>query len=195
MRSADAPPPFPPPTLAALAGTALFALFVSVPHLVGEHPWVPLLDSFNLALHEAGHPLVGLLSDRLSVYGGTLFQLLFPALVIGHFWRRRQPASLAVGAVWLGENLLNVAHYMADARAQLLPLVGGGEHDWTEIFSRWGVLEADTRVARFTAFIGWVVIVGALAWLATRWWRGRDAGDEPTPGAQADSRAPRAPPP
>lgn len=39
--------------------------------------------------------------------------------------------GLAMAWVWLGENLLNIARYLGDARAQVLPLVGGGEHDWT----------------------------------------------------------------
>ena len=41
--------------------------------------WVPILDSANLAFHEAGHPIFGLFSSRLMVYGGTLMQLLLPA--------------------------------------------------------------------------------------------------------------------
>jgi len=82
---------------------------------------VPILDSANLAIHEAGHPIVGLLGGRLMVYGGTLFQLLFPALVAFHFLRRGGAVGLAFGLVWLGENLLNVMRYMADARAHLQP--------------------------------------------------------------------------
>jgi hypothetical protein len=55
--------------------------------------------------------------------------------------------GFAVAGAWLFENLLNIARYMADARAQILPLVGGGEHDWTNIFSRWDVLASDTLIA------------------------------------------------
>ena len=69
---------------------------------------------------------------------------------------------------WLAENLWNIARYMADARAHELPLVGGGEHDWTEIFSRWGVLAHDTGVAGFTRTIGWVLMIVALVWLVRR---------------------------
>jgi len=43
--------------------------------------WVYVLDSANLVFHEAGHPLFGLLlGERITVYGGTLGQLVFPAV-------------------------------------------------------------------------------------------------------------------
>jgi len=71
--------------------------------------------------------------------------------------------------VWLGENLFNIARYMADARTRVLPLVGNGEHDWTEIFSRWGVLHLDYRIAGVTRGIGVVLVVGAIAWLYRLW--------------------------
>jgi len=95
--------------------------------------WIPILDSANLALHEAGHPLVGILSVRAAVYGGTLFQIIFPLAAAWHFHRTYNAGGVAASTVWLGENLLNIARYMADARAQELPLVGSGEHDWAEI--------------------------------------------------------------
>lgn len=158
-----------PVTLAGFLGVASFALLIVFARLKSGEGWVPILDSANLVIHEAGHPLVGIFSGHLAVYGGTLFQLLFPALVAWHFHRRGEAVGLAFGLVWLGESLLNVARYMADARAQLLPLVGGGEHDWTEILSRWGVLEADTRIAGFTAFLGWSLMLGALVWLFKHW--------------------------
>jgi hypothetical protein len=51
-----------PPVL----GIALLAGLLAA--MILTSGWVPLLDSANLALHEAGHPLVGLLSSRLEVY-------------------------------------------------------------------------------------------------------------------------------
>ncbi len=151
----------------ALASVVVFALVCLVFHLA--RGWVPLLDSANLAFHEAGHPLVGLVSNRLAVYGGTIFQLAFPVAAAWDFRRRGHVAGVAACGVWLGENLLNVARYMADARRQELPLVGGGDHDWTEIFSRWGLLAADTRVAGLTRVVAVAVMAASLAWLYRRW--------------------------
>ena len=159
---------------ALLAVTAFAALCLGV-HAFSDQGWVPVLDSFNLALHEAGHPLVGMFSDRLMVYGGTLFQLGFPLAVAWHFHRRDQAVGVAVAWVWLGENLLNVARYMADARAQVLPLVGDGEHDWTEILSRWGLLASDVRLAGLLRVVATLVMVGACVWLWRRWLESRDS--------------------
>ncbi|MBI5331260.1 MAG: hypothetical protein HZB71_11690 [Betaproteobacteria bacterium] len=160
-----------PVRLTGVLGVWLFFAAIVVLRLRSGEDWVPILDSANLVIHEAGHPLVGLFSSRLSVYGGALFQLLFPLLVVVHFLRRGEGVGAAVGGVWLGENLLNVARYMADARAQVLPLVGGGHHDWAEIFNRWDVLAADTTIAGLIAFFGWALMLAAPAWVTWVWWR------------------------
>lgn len=158
-----------PVTLPSLIAVAAFAGASLAFHCFGGDAWVPILDSANLAIHEAGHPLVGLFSHRASVYGGTIFQLAFPLAVAVHFARSGHTAGVAAGAVWLGESLLNVGRYMADARVQALPLAGGGDHDWAEIFSRWGVLHRETQVAGLTRALALALIVGAVAWLFRRW--------------------------
>lgn len=151
----------PVPHFAAMALTALSAWFIWA-HFFTTAQWVFLLDHANLALHEAGHPLVGILSSHLSVYGGTLFQILFPILFVRHFRQRRHSVGWAASWVWLGENLMNVGRYMKDARAQQLPLVGGGDHDWTEIFSRWGVLSSDVRIGGSVRLLGLCIVIYAV---------------------------------
>lgn len=154
----------------SLAGLAVFALiFLAIAWFAhtGER-WVPLLDSANLAFHEAGHPLFGILSERLAVYGGTVGQLAFPMIVAGSFWWRREAVSFAFALGWITQNLWNISRYMADARARELPLVGSGEHDWTEIFLRWGALDADATIAGATRVLGWILLLAAAAWLARR---------------------------
>ena len=161
----------------ALGGTAVFALAVVFFAHHGSG-WVFPLDNANLAFHEFGHPFFGSFSERLRVYGGTLGQLAFPLVTSIAFWARREASSLAVCAIWLFENLFNIARYMADARAHQLPLVGGLDpelyHDWTEIFSRWGQLRHDTAIAGFTALIGWAGVAAAVSWLAWVWYRQRE---------------------
>ncbi|MBL8253390.1 MAG: hypothetical protein JNJ76_07310 [Candidatus Competibacter sp.] len=132
--------------------------------------WVPILDSANLVFHEAGHPVFGMLSARLSVYGGTLMQLLMPAACAWEFYRREQRWGFYLCLLWVAENLLNIARYMADARAHLLPLVGGIDpedfHDWTEIFNRWGALRHDTALASLVR----IGAVALMAWTLKRAW-------------------------
>jgi len=141
-------------------------LFAIIIH--DEDGFILLLDGANLAFHEAGHLFFGLLGSTLGLYGGTLGQLVFPIAAAVSFRRRQQAAGVALSGVWLFENLLNIARYMADARAQVLPLVGGGEHDWYHIFSRWGVLERDTTIAAVTQSLGWLGMIGCVLWLWRR---------------------------
>lgn len=115
----------------------------------------------------------GVLGDTAGLYGGVLGQLTFPVVVMIVFFFRREPQSVVVGAVWFAQNLFNIARYMADARAQELPLVGGGEHDFEHIFTRWNVLSRDLAIASTTRTIAWLIIVAALAWLGWRYRQSR----------------------
>jgi hypothetical protein len=127
------------------------------------------LHYVNLAFHEAGHPIFGMFGPTSALYGGTVAQLLLPAIVAASFWRQRDARGFAVAGIWFFENFLNIARYMGDARAQVLPLVGGGEHDWTEIFSRWGLLTADSQIAGMVSTAGWLGMLLVWAWLLGRW--------------------------
>ncbi|MEP6732973.1 MAG: hypothetical protein ABJE10_20185 [bacterium] len=58
--------------------------------------------------------------------------------------------------------------YAADARAQELPLVGGGEHDWAYLLGETGMLSHDQGVGRAFRAAGFLIIVLSTAWgLAT----------------------------
>jgi hypothetical protein len=150
-------------------GMAVFALLV----FKSEPGFVMILDHANLLFHEAGHPLVGLFSQRLETYGGTMGQLAFPAVLAVCFWRKGEAISFAASIIWFFENWLNIARYMADAREQILPLVGGGDHDWARIFGRWNVLNHDTQIATVVRTVGWLGMSAACGWVVWMWWIGR----------------------
>jgi hypothetical protein len=159
-------------TPAFIASSLLVAGVCYLAH-TGER-WVYVLDSANLVFHEAGHPFFGLLfGERITVYGGTLGQLVFPIVATASFWWRREAVSFALCAAWAFENFWNIARYMADAREHVLPLVGNGEHDWTEIFSRWHVLPRDTGIAGFVSVLAWIGLLAVWGWLTWRWWQDR----------------------
>lgn len=155
-------------TVSALAAM----LLVSLVEGLSVQSWVPVLDSLNLAFHEAGHPLFGIIGwETLTILGGTLMQLIVPLLVFTAAWSRRQAAGAALAACWFFQNFHNIARYMADAREQVLPLAGGGEHDWFNLFLRWGCLQSDTAIARNVHILGWLGMFGSAAWLIWRWAR------------------------
>ena len=137
-------------------------------HLVFGARWV-FIDNVNILIHEAGHVLFGWGWTSLVALGGTLAQLLMPAIfaVYFGFWRRERFAAVAA-VWWIGENLMPIAIYMNDAVVQELPLLGGGQHDWTYLFGKWKVLSSANEIAAFFHWVGVLTMLGALVVL-TYW--------------------------
>jgi hypothetical protein len=98
------------------------------------------VDGANLFIHEAGHMVFLPLGQTLHVLGGTFWQLAFPAIAAGYFWRRRQRYESAAVCLWFGESLMYTSVYVRDAMAMALPRVGGPIHDWNWLLYRMGLL-------------------------------------------------------
>ena len=125
------------------------------------------LDLVNLAFHEAGHIFLTPFGETLHFLGGTLGQLAVPALLVVYFLRfKRELFAAAACAWWFGENCINIAVYMADARDLALPLVGGGHHDWNTLFYTFGLLsqESVAFVSAATRWTGAAIMLSSLAW-------------------------------
>ena len=100
---------------ARLALTALLAVYGGFLILhPGHYGW---LDSLDLAIHEFGHPVFGIFGEFIGFLGGTLMQLLIPAIFVAYFWRRGDRHAAMVALWWVAQNLWNVAVYVQDARA------------------------------------------------------------------------------
>ena len=126
------------------------------------------LDGLDLAIHEAGHLVFAFGGETLTFLGGTLMQLLVPVVFLVAFWRQGDRHGATVPLWWLGQNCWNIARYVRDARAQELPLVGGGEHDWAFLLDHWGVLERDQAIGRMVYLAGMLCYLAAVVggWLA-----------------------------
>ena len=111
------------------------------------------MDSFlhlpNLVFHEAGHLLFAMFGQFMSVLGGSLTQVLIPVIAMIAFIRQEQPFGAAVCGWWAGQNLVDLAPYIADARALQLVLLGGRTgaevegHDWEYLLTTIGVVHRD----------------------------------------------------
>jgi hypothetical protein len=123
-----------------------------------------LLDGVDLAVHETGHLVFAPFGEWMGIAGGTLMQLLMPAAFAASFWRRGDQHAACIALWWLAQSLGNVATYVADARAQELPLVGGGEHDWTWLLGEAGLLSHDHQIARAMRTVAVLLMLGASAW-------------------------------
>lgn len=134
-----------------------------------------MLDLVLIPIHEGGHLLFRWFGEFLMVAGGTFMQLFVPAVLALYFAFRRQPQGVAFWSFIFFEQFLPISRYMADARAQELPLlsVGGGDdviHDWNYLFGHLGLLAHDTQIASFTRILGWFGMFSVVAWFA---WRSR----------------------
>lgn len=139
----------------------------------GKSPASLFIHAANLVVHEGGHNLFGWFGPTLGLWGGTLLQWLVPFLLAVYFFTERQVPGFVFCSFFFFENWIDTAEYMADARAQLLPLVTTGdpdfvEHDFFRIFSNLGVLEHDTQIAAVVRLLGWCGMIGCVVWLALR---------------------------
>lgn len=126
------------------------------------------IHGIDLVIHEAGHTFALILPRFFSILGGSAFQVLLPAVCALTFLHQRQIASFAVALFWTGESIADVAIYMADAKRQALPLLGGDGtvHDWNYLLGQLHLLGWAQALARLTLGVGILLITVALALVA-----------------------------
>lgn len=130
-----------------------------------DHGRYGLLDHVDLAVHEAGHVVFSPFGEFMGIAGGSLLQFIVPAAFVAYFGLRGDRYAAFIVVFWVAQSLFNVATYMADARAQLLPLVGGEYviHDWRWMLSTLGLLHHDRTLASV------VRAIAALGWFTALW--------------------------
>ena len=130
------------------------------------------MHCINLPFHEAGHVIFTPFGRFIQVLGGTLGQLLMPAIcMFTLLWKTRDPFGASVGLWWLAQNFMDIAPYINDARALKLILLGGvtGEddptfHDWHNLLVWTGWLKHDHLIAWISYGLGMVLMLTALLW-------------------------------
>jgi hypothetical protein len=150
---------------ARLIGIAVGALFVSryFPTWEVADTWT-ILDDIDLAIHEAGHIVFMPFGEFMTVLGGSLFQLLVPAIFVGYFAKQKQWYSALFLLLWLGQSCFNLSYYIADARARVLPLLSDDptSHDWTWLLLQMGLLDQDRAIGNGVRMIGFLMIVAGV---------------------------------
>jgi len=136
------------------------------------------LHLVDLPFHEAGHILLAPFGHFLSVLGGSLFQVAIPLLCGGVLlFKTRDPFAASVTLWWAGQSLMDLAPYIADARALRLPLLGGRTgaevegHDWEYLLAALGLTRHDLMLGKLSFALGALAMLGALAWGGTVLWR------------------------
>ena len=142
-----------------------------------EMTWV-WIDYINFLVHESGHPTFNMILNFIPFFdsstkeflvasGGTVFQLLIPILILYYFFRKKSWYATCFCLWWIGDNLMNINFYIADARCQCLTLfsIGGGEpkHDWNYMLGRFDLLSSDLLIAKIVYIIGAILMITAIA--------------------------------
>lgn len=131
------------------------------------------LHLINTPFHEAGHVIFRPFGQFITSLGGTLGQLLMPLICMGTLLiKTRDPFGASVALWWFGENWLDIAPYMDDAREGDLPLLGGnfghsspyGVHDWEYLLTETNIIEYDHDLARIVFIIGSIIMMLSLLW-------------------------------
>jgi hypothetical protein len=136
--------------------------FARVPLATGGT--VAFLDLPNLVFHEAGHVVFSPFGRFMTVLGGSLLQILIPLIIAGAFVRERQLFNACLCTWWAGQNMLDVAVYMADARALRLVLVEG--HDWEYLLTALGLIHRDRIIGLWTHYLGVLVMLASIGFAA-----------------------------
>jgi hypothetical protein len=125
------------------------------------------LDLVDLPIHETGHLLLRPFGEFMSIAGGSLFQVIMPAAFVGYFiWNAKYYAASIV-LFWLGQSILNVFVYAADAVVMQIVLTSGftgsegSFHDWNYLLTASGLLDSTKTVAGMIRAIGTLTIIAA----------------------------------
>jgi hypothetical protein len=139
--------------------------------------WIPILSAFDLGVHEFGHLLTIWAPPLLCSLAGSFLQVAAPLALGGYFWWRRDSLAAILMIAWAGENLHNVSVYIADAQVMVLPLFGddgsGAGHDWHNILTTLGWLEATDQIALVVKTCSAILFVVALGLVALGFVRAR----------------------
>jgi hypothetical protein len=143
---------------------SIFLLPIGILIILNDGDFIFILDHFNLLIHEGGHGIFRIFGRFIYTLGGTLMQIIIPGLFIFYFSINRKKIGIQIALVWLGQNLLNIGTYAADAVKQQLPLLGGNKvyHDWSYLLRETNLLSKAELVGSIFDWIGILVIVFAL---------------------------------
>ena len=123
------------------------------------------LDLIDLPIHETGHLLFRPFGEFMMVAGGSIFQVIFPAVFVGYFVWNEKYYSAAIVLFWVGQSILNVFVYANDAVVMQLVLTSGftgsegSFHDWNYILDKFSLLNSTRTVAGIIRFLGTATII------------------------------------
>jgi hypothetical protein len=150
------------PKLVCAALFSLYFLSIACKPLDGS-----FLDLVDLPVHETGHLLFRPFGEFMMIAGGSLFQIIIPAVFAGYFIRNKKYYSAAIVLFWVGQSVLNVFVYASDAVVMQLVLTSGmtgsegSFHDWNYLLTETGLIKSTRTVANIIRLLGTLTIIAA----------------------------------
>ncbi len=145
----------------ALVAT-LFDHLASAGSTTGQIAWY-----LTIGIHEIGHIICSPFGQLIYLLGGSVWQVLFWALIAAHYrfrYLRLRPALVCLAIT--GHSFINLARYIDDARTRKMPLLfnmDSSHHDWWQILDRVNLLPYDHLFAGSAVLAGVLLILGAVA--------------------------------
>jgi hypothetical protein len=170
----------PETNLLIFGGRALFFLIIFIWGL--KFIFMPMSSNYvfesiwhliNLPFHEFGHILFRPFGRLMTSLGGSITQVLMPVICLAVFLiKNREPFAASFSLWWTGQNFMDLAPYINDARSLTLPLLGGntgrtspyGFHDWEFILQETKLLRYDHVLAKSTHLFGTILMILAFIW-------------------------------
>lgn len=119
----------------------------------------------DFGVHEVSHMVVFFLPPIFVASAGSIGEVLFTLLLLFATLKAKSYFAAVFAGLWVMLGFMSAGIYMADARAQSLPLVGPSEnvqHDWHFVFSQLGILSADTFIGGAMQIVGIIIGVASL---------------------------------
>lgn len=150
------------PKLVFAALLSIYFLWIAFTPMNGS-----FLDLVDLPIHEFGHLLFRPFGEFMMIAGGSLFQIILPTIFVGYFVWNEKYYSAAIVLFWVGQSVLNVWVYAADAVVMQLVLTSGftgtegSFHDWNYLLTSTGLINSTKTVAGLIRFLGTLTILAA----------------------------------
>jgi len=143
--------------------------------IFSDHYSAELNNSFmhtiNLVFHEAGHIIFSLLGHFMAILGGSLLQLIVPLVFLVAFVMKKDTFAASIMLWWFAQSMMDLVAYIDDAQRQEMWLLGGvqgkdmpGIHDWNNILSQLGLLDAAHGLAVMTSWTAIILMLISFYW-------------------------------
>jgi hypothetical protein len=132
---------------------------------VRYHDWPnandSILHNLILPIHETGHIVFMAFGQYIYAAGGSIFQILFPAIFVVYFLRKGDRWAATVPLWFVGISAIDLVSYIKDAPYGEIELIGG-EHDWSYLLGETRWMHAARQIGDGVLHFGGLCVLAAL---------------------------------